>query len=125
MDPVHLQVRPTEALSSHHYLCCCTKELWVLLMHLLEHRNKVLHTQVTHIHTCSLELQRLVQIFLMLDVLSILFLFIFYCFSRQKFQTFSGSSFFNARICCFSLPFMIVNRYTLDYGFFSKFVDIL
>ncbi|XP_073341681.1 protein MMS22-like [Pagrus major] len=39
------KVRPTEALSSHHYLCCCTKELWVLLMHLLEHRNKVLHTQ--------------------------------------------------------------------------------
>ncbi|KAE8288432.1 Protein MMS22-like Methyl methanesulfonate-sensitivity protein 22-like [Larimichthys crocea] len=39
------KVRPTEALSSHHYLCSCTKELWVLLMHLLEHRNKVLHTQ--------------------------------------------------------------------------------
>uniref|UniRef100_A0A7N8XLJ9 Protein MMS22-like n=1 Tax=Mastacembelus armatus TaxID=205130 RepID=A0A7N8XLJ9_9TELE len=39
------KVRPTEALSSHHYLCSCTKELWVLLMHLLESRNKVLHTQ--------------------------------------------------------------------------------
>ncbi|KAG7475126.1 hypothetical protein JOB18_024511 [Solea senegalensis] len=39
------KARPTEALSSHHYLCSCTKELWVLLMHLLEHRNKVLHTQ--------------------------------------------------------------------------------
>ncbi|KAG8010310.1 Protein MMS22-like [Nibea albiflora] len=39
------KVRPSEALSSHHYLCSCTKELWVLLMHLLEHRNKVLHTQ--------------------------------------------------------------------------------
>nr|XP_046256246.1 protein MMS22-like [Scatophagus argus]XP_046256247.1 protein MMS22-like [Scatophagus argus]XP_046256248.1 protein MMS22-like [Scatophagus argus] len=39
------KVRPTEALSSHHYLCSCTKELWVQLMHLLEHRNKVLHTQ--------------------------------------------------------------------------------
>ncbi|KAF3840177.1 hypothetical protein F7725_018894 [Dissostichus mawsoni] len=39
------KVRPTEALSSHHYLCSCTKELWVLLMHLLEYRNKVLHTQ--------------------------------------------------------------------------------
>uniref|UniRef100_A0A672HQ04 Protein MMS22-like n=1 Tax=Salarias fasciatus TaxID=181472 RepID=A0A672HQ04_SALFA len=38
-------VRPTEALSSHHYLCTCTKELWVLLMFLLEHRHKVLHTQ--------------------------------------------------------------------------------
>ncbi|XP_005924327.1 protein MMS22-like [Haplochromis burtoni] len=39
------KVRPTEALSSHHYLCTCTKELWVLLMYLLEHRNKELHTQ--------------------------------------------------------------------------------
>uniref|UniRef100_A0A672HQ16 Protein MMS22-like n=1 Tax=Salarias fasciatus TaxID=181472 RepID=A0A672HQ16_SALFA len=39
------KVRPTEALSSHHYLCTCTKELWVLLMFLLEHRHKVLHTQ--------------------------------------------------------------------------------
>ncbi|XP_076592655.1 protein MMS22-like [Chaetodon auriga] len=39
------KVRPTEALSSHHYLCSCTKELWVLLMHLLEYRNKALHTQ--------------------------------------------------------------------------------
>uniref|UniRef100_A0A672ZG30 Protein MMS22-like n=1 Tax=Sphaeramia orbicularis TaxID=375764 RepID=A0A672ZG30_9TELE len=39
------KVRPTEALSSHHYLCSCTKELWVLLMHLLEYRSKVLHTQ--------------------------------------------------------------------------------
>ncbi|KAM6995376.1 protein MMS22-like [Tautogolabrus adspersus] len=39
------KVRPTEALSSHHYLCSCTKELWILLMHLLEHRKKVLHTQ--------------------------------------------------------------------------------
>ncbi|XP_031596085.1 protein MMS22-like [Oreochromis aureus] len=39
------KVRPTEALSSHHYLCTCTKELWVLLMYLLEHRNKASHTQ--------------------------------------------------------------------------------
>ncbi|XP_020490283.2 protein MMS22-like isoform X1 [Labrus bergylta] len=39
------KVRPTEALSSHHYLCSCTKELWILLMHLLEHRKKVFHTQ--------------------------------------------------------------------------------
>ncbi|XP_035020602.1 protein MMS22-like [Hippoglossus stenolepis] len=39
------KVRPTEALCSHHYLCSCTKELWVLLMHLLEYRNRVLHTQ--------------------------------------------------------------------------------
>lgn len=39
-------MRPTEALSIHHCLCPCTKELWVLLMHLLEHRHKVLHRQV-------------------------------------------------------------------------------
>ncbi|XP_074539044.1 protein MMS22-like [Halichoeres trimaculatus] len=39
------KVRPTEALSSHHFLCSCTKELWVLLMHLLEQRKKVLHSQ--------------------------------------------------------------------------------
>ncbi|KAM3873679.1 protein MMS22-like [Diretmus argenteus] len=39
------KVRPTEAMSSHHYLCSCTKELWILLIHLLEHRSKVLHTQ--------------------------------------------------------------------------------
>ncbi|CAB1333669.1 unnamed protein product [Coregonus sp. 'balchen'] len=39
------KVRPTEALTSHHYHCTCTKELWILLLHLLEHRSKVLHTQ--------------------------------------------------------------------------------
>ncbi|XP_072250934.1 protein MMS22-like [Leuresthes tenuis] len=39
------KVRPTEAASSNHYLCSCTKELWILLMYLLEYRNKVLHTQ--------------------------------------------------------------------------------
>ncbi|KAM6967442.1 protein MMS22-like [Aplochiton taeniatus] len=39
------KVRPTEALASHHYQCSCTKELWILLIHLLEHRRKVLHTK--------------------------------------------------------------------------------
>ncbi|KAL0984652.1 hypothetical protein UPYG_G00144740 [Umbra pygmaea] len=39
------KVRPTEALTSHHYHCTCTKELWILLIQLLEHRSKVLHTQ--------------------------------------------------------------------------------
>ncbi|XP_047455543.1 protein MMS22-like [Mugil cephalus] len=48
------KVRPTEALSSHNYLCICTKELWVLLMHLLEYRNKVLHTQSFWSHMNSL-----------------------------------------------------------------------
>uniref|UniRef100_A0A8C6LQB8 Protein MMS22-like n=1 Tax=Nothobranchius furzeri TaxID=105023 RepID=A0A8C6LQB8_NOTFU len=39
------KVRPTDALSSNHYSCLCTKELWVLLMHLLQHRSKVLRTE--------------------------------------------------------------------------------
>ncbi|XP_062843616.1 protein MMS22-like [Trichomycterus rosablanca] len=39
------RVRPTEALISHHYQCTCTKELWILLIHFLEHRSKTLHTQ--------------------------------------------------------------------------------
>ncbi|XP_054638084.1 protein MMS22-like [Dunckerocampus dactyliophorus] len=39
------KVRPTEVLSSHHYLCSCTKELWILVIHLLEYRNKRLHSQ--------------------------------------------------------------------------------
>ncbi|KAJ7985100.1 hypothetical protein DPEC_G00348570 [Dallia pectoralis] len=39
------KVRPTEALTSHHFHCTCTKELWILLIHLLEHRSKVLQTQ--------------------------------------------------------------------------------
>lgn len=57
--PLLLKVRPTEALTSHHYQCLCTKEIWILLMHFLGHRNKTLHTQVhqdTHTrymgHTC-------------------------------------------------------------------------
>uniref|UniRef100_A0A673LQ35 Protein MMS22-like n=1 Tax=Sinocyclocheilus rhinocerous TaxID=307959 RepID=A0A673LQ35_9TELE len=39
------KVRPTETLNSNHYHCLCTKELWILLMHLLEHRSKTIHTQ--------------------------------------------------------------------------------
>ncbi|KAL4657459.1 protein MMS22-like [Arapaima gigas] len=39
------KVRPTEALVIPHYHCTCTKELWVLLIHLLEHRSRVFHTQ--------------------------------------------------------------------------------
>ncbi|KAM4735616.1 protein MMS22-like isoform 2-T2 [Anableps anableps] len=39
------KVRPTEMLSSNPFLCLCTKELWVLLMYLLEYRNKALRTQ--------------------------------------------------------------------------------
>ncbi|XP_072317046.1 protein MMS22-like [Eucyclogobius newberryi] len=39
------KVRPTEAFTIQHYSCSCIKELWILLMHLLENRSKVLHTQ--------------------------------------------------------------------------------
>ncbi|XP_017351933.2 protein MMS22-like isoform X2 [Ictalurus punctatus] len=39
------KVRPTEAVMSHHYQCVCTKEMWILLIHFLEHRSKTLHTQ--------------------------------------------------------------------------------
>ncbi|KAL6467435.1 hypothetical protein MHYP_G00231120 [Metynnis hypsauchen] len=39
------KVRPTETLTSNHYYCACTKELWVLLIHLLEYRSKTQHTQ--------------------------------------------------------------------------------
>uniref|UniRef100_A0A673KPP1 Protein MMS22-like n=1 Tax=Sinocyclocheilus rhinocerous TaxID=307959 RepID=A0A673KPP1_9TELE len=41
------KVRPTETLNSHHYHCLCTKEFWILLIHLLEHRSKTIHTQVS------------------------------------------------------------------------------
>uniref|UniRef100_A0A7N5P6X8 Protein MMS22-like n=1 Tax=Ailuropoda melanoleuca TaxID=9646 RepID=A0A7N5P6X8_AILME len=34
------KVRPSEALTSNHCPCSCIKELWVLLIHLLEHRSK-------------------------------------------------------------------------------------
>uniref|UniRef100_A0A670II59 Protein MMS22-like n=1 Tax=Podarcis muralis TaxID=64176 RepID=A0A670II59_PODMU len=36
----YTKVRPSEALTSHHYPCTCVKELWILLIHLLNHRNK-------------------------------------------------------------------------------------
>ncbi|XP_052573716.1 protein MMS22-like isoform X2 [Peromyscus californicus insignis] len=34
------KVRPSEALMINHYSCSCVKELWVLLIHLLDHRSK-------------------------------------------------------------------------------------
>uniref|UniRef100_A0A8C8W211 Protein MMS22-like n=1 Tax=Peromyscus maniculatus bairdii TaxID=230844 RepID=A0A8C8W211_PERMB len=34
------KVRPSEALMIDHYSCSCVKELWVLLIHLLDHRSK-------------------------------------------------------------------------------------
>ncbi|XP_008569529.1 PREDICTED: protein MMS22-like [Galeopterus variegatus] len=34
------KVRPSEALMSQHCPCPCIKELWVLLIHLLDHRSK-------------------------------------------------------------------------------------
>ncbi|KFQ29861.1 Protein MMS22-like, partial [Merops nubicus] len=36
----YIKVRPSEALTSHHYPCTCIKELWILLIQLLGHRNK-------------------------------------------------------------------------------------
>ncbi|XP_069344397.1 protein MMS22-like [Eulemur rufifrons] len=34
------KVRPSESLMSHHCPCLCIKELWVLLIHLLDYRSK-------------------------------------------------------------------------------------
>uniref|UniRef100_A0A8B9QBF4 Protein MMS22-like n=1 Tax=Apteryx owenii TaxID=8824 RepID=A0A8B9QBF4_APTOW len=41
----YIKVRPSEALTSHHYPCTCIKELWILLIQLLDHRNKGSHTE--------------------------------------------------------------------------------
>ncbi|NWR33307.1 MMS22 protein, partial [Tachuris rubrigastra] len=41
----YTKVRPSEALTSHHYPCTCIKELWILLIQLLDHRNKGSHTE--------------------------------------------------------------------------------
>ncbi|XP_074006815.1 LOW QUALITY PROTEIN: protein MMS22-like [Numenius arquata] len=41
----YIKVRPSEALTSHHYSCICIKELWILLIQLLDHRNKGSHTE--------------------------------------------------------------------------------
>ncbi|KFZ69265.1 Protein MMS22-like, partial [Podiceps cristatus] len=41
----YIKVRPSEALTSHHYPCVCIKELWILLLQLLDHRNKGSHTE--------------------------------------------------------------------------------
>ncbi|NXW71720.1 MMS22 protein, partial [Hirundo rustica] len=39
------KVRPSEALTSSHYPCTCIKELWILLIQLLDHRNKGSNTE--------------------------------------------------------------------------------
>ncbi|XP_066035617.1 protein MMS22-like isoform X1 [Chamaea fasciata] len=41
----YTKVRPSEALTSSHYPCTCIKELWILLLHLLDHRNKGSNTE--------------------------------------------------------------------------------
>ncbi|XP_068867204.1 protein MMS22-like isoform X2 [Aphelocoma coerulescens] len=41
----YTKVRPSEALTSSHYPCTCIKELWILLIQLLDHRNKGSHTE--------------------------------------------------------------------------------
>lgn len=49
------QVRPSEALTSSHYPCTCIKELWILLIQLLDHRNKGSNTEVKeeYFYICS------------------------------------------------------------------------
>ncbi|XP_072355683.1 protein MMS22-like isoform X2 [Scyliorhinus torazame] len=41
----YTKVRPSEVLTTCHYQCSCIKELWVLLIHLLDHRNKASQTE--------------------------------------------------------------------------------
>uniref|UniRef100_A0A4X2KAZ2 Protein MMS22-like n=1 Tax=Vombatus ursinus TaxID=29139 RepID=A0A4X2KAZ2_VOMUR len=41
----YAKVRPSEALTSHQCPCLCIKELWVLLIQLLDHRSKGCHTE--------------------------------------------------------------------------------
>uniref|UniRef100_A0A803W3S6 Protein MMS22-like n=1 Tax=Ficedula albicollis TaxID=59894 RepID=A0A803W3S6_FICAL len=41
----YTKVRPSEALTSSHYPCSCIKELWILLIQLLDHRNKGSNTE--------------------------------------------------------------------------------
>ncbi|NWS18531.1 MMS22 protein, partial [Pachyramphus minor] len=41
----YTKVRPSEALTSHHYPCTCIKELWILLIQLLDHRSKGSNTE--------------------------------------------------------------------------------
>ncbi|XP_051880793.1 protein MMS22-like isoform X2 [Pristis pectinata] len=39
------KVRPSDVLNICHYQCSCVKELWTLLIHLLDHRNKTSQTE--------------------------------------------------------------------------------
>ncbi|NXL86349.1 MMS22 protein, partial [Alectura lathami] len=41
----YTKVRPSEALTSHHYPCTCIKELWILLIQLLDFRNQGSHSE--------------------------------------------------------------------------------
>ncbi|XP_067839942.1 protein MMS22-like [Heptranchias perlo] len=41
----YTKVRPSEVLTTCHYQSSCIKELWVLLIHLLDHRNKASQTE--------------------------------------------------------------------------------
>ncbi|XP_062429063.1 protein MMS22-like [Rhea pennata] len=41
----YIKVRPSEALTSNHYPCTCIKELWILVIQLLDHRSKGSHTE--------------------------------------------------------------------------------
>ncbi|XP_043541360.1 protein MMS22-like isoform X2 [Chiloscyllium plagiosum] len=57
----YTKVRPSEVLTMYHYQCNCIKELWVLLIHLLDHRNKVSQTE-NFWSCCSNHLRNLLQV---------------------------------------------------------------
>uniref|UniRef100_A0A4W3J3W4 Protein MMS22-like n=1 Tax=Callorhinchus milii TaxID=7868 RepID=A0A4W3J3W4_CALMI len=40
----YIEVRPSEVLTTCHYQCGCVKELWALVIQLLNHRKKASHT---------------------------------------------------------------------------------
>ncbi|XP_060676817.1 protein MMS22-like [Hemiscyllium ocellatum] len=58
---MYTKVRPSEVLTMYHYQCNCIKELWVLLIHLLDHRNKVSQTE-NFWSCCSNHLRNLLQV---------------------------------------------------------------
>ncbi|XP_069743206.1 protein MMS22-like [Narcine bancroftii] len=41
----YVKVRPSEVLNTCHYQCSCIKELWLILIHLLDHRSKTSQTE--------------------------------------------------------------------------------
>ncbi|XP_038655473.1 protein MMS22-like [Scyliorhinus canicula] len=56
----YIKVRPSEILNTCHYQCSCIKELWVLLIHLLDHRNKASQTE-NFWSCCNIHFRNLLQ----------------------------------------------------------------